>query len=294
MEKSFFYFSIIFIIFSYSCSIAEDIKSENQKKSAESKIAPETKSAEPKDLAMNALKIKINPNCEKAYGAIVRGPKDEKKMSLVFTGGSWAESGELILNTLKENNIKGSFFFTGEFFRIPEFASLIKRIVSEGHYISIHSDAHLLYAPWEDRSKTLVTKEEFTKDVDLCFKELEKFGVKREDALFWIPPYEWYNDTIAKWSEEIGLILINNTSGTLSAADYTQDEDKNFRSNKVIYDSIINKEQKDGLNGYMLLTHIGVAPKRTEKFAVLLPELIKYLKEKNYSFHRVDELLTIK
>lgn len=212
----------------------------------------------------------------------------------MFTGGSYAETGDFILDTLKQNNIKASFFFTGDFCRTPEFAPVIHRIVNEGHYLSIHSDKHLLYAPWEDRSKTLITREEFIKDVEDNFKELARFGVKREQAHFWIPPYEWYNEQIAQWSAEAGLILINYTPGTLSVADYTQDTDKNFRSNQEIWDSIVKKEQTEGLNGFLLLFHIGVAPNRTEKFAYRLPELIDYLKKKGYSFRRVDELLTVR
>ncbi len=238
------------------------------------------------------FKERLNPLNEKILGGIVRGPQNSKNMSLVFTGDSFAECSDLILDTLKKNDIKGSFFFTGKFYCKYKFKKIVKRIVSEGHYISIHSNAHLLYAPWEDRNKTLVTKEQFIKDINLNFKELEKFGVKREDAIFWIPPYEWYNETISEWSNELGLILINHTTGTLSSADYTLDTDKNFRSNDAIYESIIKKEQKDGLNGFMLLTHIGAGSGRSVKFAERLPELINYLKDKGYTFLRVDELLT--
>ncbi|MFA5859685.1 MAG: polysaccharide deacetylase family protein [Elusimicrobiota bacterium] len=242
-------------------------------------------------------KIVYKPGITKTYGGVTRGPVDTKTLALVFTGGSYADCGTLILNTLrKHNDAKANFFFIGEFLRKDAFGNLIDRIISDGHYIGPHSDAHLLYCPWENRSHTLVTKDEFIVDLAKNFDELAKFGVNKKNALLWIPPYEWYNDTISAWSDEYGLGIINLTQGTLAAADYTLDTDKNFRSNQTIYESIIKKEQTDhnGLNGYILLMHIGTAPGRTEKFATRLDNLMSYLEDKEYQFSRVDDMLLVK
>jgi peptidoglycan/xylan/chitin deacetylase (PgdA/CDA1 family) len=110
-----------------------------------------------------------------------------------------------------------------------------------------------------------------------------------------LPPYEWYNDTIAAWTKELGLQLINFTPGTRSTADYTTPEMKNYQSSEAIYNSIINYEQSkpSGLNGFLLLLHIGTDPKRTDKFYKCLPELIKYLKARGYQFQTVEQLLKI-
>lgn len=237
----------------------------------------------------------LHPENTEYLGGIVRGPQNEKKLSLVFTGGSFAQDGKFILDTFKEYDIKGSFFFTGDFFREPDFEGFINRIVEEGHYISIHSDQHLLYCSWEDRSETLISRETFEKDIINNFKELERFEVSAKDARFWIPPYEWYNEEIARWSSEMGLILINMTHGTLSHADYTQDKADNFRSNEEIWESIITREQEDGLEGFLLLTHVGASEERSERFvAEYLTDLIEYLKEQGYTFARVNELLTLR
>jgi len=89
--------------------------------------------------------------------------------------------------------------------------------------------------------------------------------------------------------------LINYTAGTLSHADYTTSKDKNYRSSETIYNSIIDYERSKpaGLNGFILLMHIGAGPGRTDKFYTRLPELIKYLKQKGYQFQTVDQLLKI-
>jgi endoglucanase len=46
-------------------------------------------------------------------------------------------------------------------------------------------------------------------------------------------------------------------------------------------------------NGFILLSHIGVAPARTDKFYDYLKELIEYLKSKNYELVPIDELLHV-
>ena len=118
-------------------------------------------------------------------------------------------------------------------------------------------------------------------------------GVSKNAAPFFLPPYEWYNDSIASWTKELGLQLINYTPGTLSHTDYTTPSDKNYRSSEVIYQSIVDFEQRNpsGLNGFILLMHIGTDPKRTDKFYKRLPELINYLKNKGYQFQTIDQLL---
>lgn len=66
----------------------------------------------------------------------------------------------------------------------------------------------------------------------------------------------------------MGMQLINYSPGTLSAADYTYPGLKNYHSSKEIYQSILGKEKEgvNGLNGFILLLHIGTDARRTDKF----------------------------
>jgi peptidoglycan/xylan/chitin deacetylase (PgdA/CDA1 family) len=139
-----------------------------------------------------------------------------------------------------------------------------------------------------------VTREFFENEMNRGIEVIEKFGVRRSDALYFIPPYEWYNAEISKWSGEMGLRLINFTPGTRSNADYTEDGARNFASSKAILDSIKHQDQKDGLNGFLLLMHLGVGPKRTDKMSDHIGELIDYLQARGYKLVRVDELLSVK
>ena len=163
----------------------------------------------------------------------------------------------------------------------------------QGNYLGAHSNKHLLYCDWTKRDSLLVTKEQFTKDLQANYDLMVSFGIQKQNAKFFLPPYEWYNDSISMWTKEFGLQLINYTPGTLSHADYTTTKDKNYRSRETIYNSIINFEQTKpaGLNGFVLLMHIGAGPDRSDKFYSKLPELIKVLKQKGYQFQTVDQLL---
>jgi peptidoglycan/xylan/chitin deacetylase (PgdA/CDA1 family) len=163
----------------------------------------------------------------------------------------------------------------------------------DGHYIGAHSDQHLLYNDWSKRDSLLVTKEEFKKDLLKNYAEMKRFGVSKQQSEYFLPPYEWYNDSIAIWTKELSLQLINYTPGTLSHADYTTPEMKNYRSSQIIWNSIVEYEKNSpsGLNGFILLLHIGTDPKRTDKFYLRLRELINWLKQKNYNLMRIDELL---
>ena len=227
------------------------------------------------------------------HGGIIRGSLTSKKIALIFTGGDFADGGEHIRKVLAKHKIKASFFFTGDFYRHPEFASIIKRLIKDGHYVGPHSDKHLLYCPWENQEKTLVTKQEFMDDLNANYEVMKKFGIKKSKARYFIPPFEWFNNDISGWAKEMGVTLFDFTPGTLSNADYTTPDLKKYVSSDRVYKSILDYEKKDphGLNGFLLLIHIGTAPARTDKFYLRLDDLIKDLSAKGYSFERVDQLL---
>jgi peptidoglycan/xylan/chitin deacetylase (PgdA/CDA1 family) len=227
-------------------------------------------------------------------GGIIRGPKDRKVLALVFTAHEFAEGAGVILDDLANHHGKASFFLTGDFLANTNFALLARRMAQEGHYVGPHSDQHLLYCAWEDPHRTLLTHGAFEADLDANLEKLEHLGVARSQARFFLPAYEHYNAEIAQWSADLGLTLINFTPGTRSTADYTGETDSNFVSSKRIFDSIMAREKEDaaGLNGFILLLHLGAGPRRADKFHAHFAELLDYLTAKGYRCARVDELLT--
>jgi endoglucanase len=223
------------------------------------------------------------------HGAIVRGDTLQKNIALVFTGHEFADGGDLIAKTLLQQKVKASFFFTGDFYNNTAFKKIITQLKKDDHYFGPHSNKHLLYADWTKRDSLLVTRLEFTNDLKLNYAAMKKLGINK--GKYFLPPYEWYNDSIAAWTKGMKLQLINFTTGTKSNADYTTPDMKNYRTTDEIYNSILQLEESKGLNGFILLLHIGTDAKRTDKFYYKLNDLIQALKQKGYSFKKVDELL---
>jgi peptidoglycan/xylan/chitin deacetylase (PgdA/CDA1 family) len=228
-----------------------------------------------------------------SHEAILRGDSSLKRLAIIFSGDEYGEGLRSIGKVLKEEGVKASFFFTGRFYRNKSFIPGIKKLIRDGHYMGPHSDMHLLYCDWLKRDSLLVTKNEFNQDLDHNYKSIDQLGISSKQTKYFLPPYEWYNDSISSWTKERSIQLINFTPGTLSHTDYTTSKDKNYRSNEIIYNSIIHYEQahSNGLNGFILLMHIGAGPDRKEKFYERLPQLIKYLKAKGYGFVSIDQLI---
>lgn len=226
-------------------------------------------------------------------GGITRADVSKKEIRLVFTGHEFADGGDSIRRVLHTHRIKASFFFTGDFYRNDRFSELIAGLKHDDHYLGAHSDRHLLYCSWEKRDSLLVSKEVFRNDLLANYREMERFGILRNNARFFLPPYEWYNDSISAWTRELGFILVNFTPGTTSNADWTHPElGPQYVSSDTIYARIMRYEAAapHGLNGFLLLTHIGTDPRRRDKFYLRLGELILQLKEKGYRFVTLSDV----
>lgn len=221
-------------------------------------------------------------------GGLVRNNPAEKKVYLIFSAHEYVDGGKVVAQTLKKHRAKASFFLTGTFYNNPENQSLINKLIADGHYLGAHSDGHLLYADWTKRDSSLVTQKQFSDDLKANYKKMEAFGLTPEKASVFLPPYEWYNAESVDWSRQMGLKVINFTPGIRSNADYTTPEMANYRSSETILTDIKTFEKKDpnGLNGCIILIHLGTAPERTDKFYNRLGELLTWLKKNGYSTER--------
>jgi len=236
----------------------------------------------------------VNKSFTYSHGAIIRGDKNKQELALVFTGDQFADGGNRIRKVLSNYGIKASFFLTGNFYRNPAFTQIISDLKMDNHYLGAHSDQHLLYCDWQNRDSLLVSKEQFLSDLRNNYSIMKKFGISKSQAKFLLPPYEWYNATIVDWSQQFGVTLVNFSPGTRSHTDWTYPEiGDGYRSSDEILESILNFEsnQTTGLNGFILLLHIGADPRRKDKFYLKLEPLILELKKRGYRFKRIDELL---
>lgn len=220
---------------------------------------------------------------------MVRGNPAEKNISLLFTGDEFRDGLPHISKVLEKKNIKGAFFVTGRFIEDIKSAKILAKLAQKGHYVGPHSDQHLLYSPWENRDSLLITKEEFVKDLETNVQRLEKLGIKKGDIF--VAPYEWYNKKIVDWSTESGFDVYNFTPGLRTPADYTYPEmGTRYMSSEKIVNQIYNYEKENGLNGYIILIHIGTDSRRTDKLYARLEEIIAELQSKNYNFVPLTKL----
>ena len=220
-------------------------------------------------------------------GGIYRTDPSKKRISLVFTAADRADGAETILATLRKKGVKGSFFFTGEFFDL--YPDVVRRLLSDGHYVGSHSYGHLLYSSWENRDSMLVTKDEFVEDMVRSYRKMAEFGITPETSPYFIPPYEHYNAKVASWAREMGLQIVNYTPGTLTNGDYTIPSMKRYFSSRDIWERIMKVEKEEGLGGHIMLIHLGTSPERTDKFYEKLGRLIDTLRRKGYTFVPLDE-----
>jgi hypothetical protein len=69
---------------------------------------------------------------------------------------------------------------------------------------------------------------------------------------------------------------------------------ENYKSSSEIAESILAYEEREGLKGFMLLSHIGTHPDRSDKFYSKLDGLISTLKKRGYEFIALPALLDLK
>ncbi|MBS1921871.1 MAG: glycoside hydrolase family 9 protein [Bacteroidetes bacterium] len=98
-------------------------------------------------------------------GGIIMGDTTKKEVALVFSADEFCEGIPTIVNALNKNKIKGSFFFTGRFYRNKNNLGYIRQLIKDGDYLGPHSDQHLLYNDWIKRDSLLVTKQQFNNDM---------------------------------------------------------------------------------------------------------------------------------
>lgn len=88
-----------------------------------------------------------------------------------------------------------------------------------------------------------------------------------------------------QWCNEFGLQLISPTPKTLSNTDISIPEMRdNYYSSNEIYNNITEIESTQGLNGYILVFHIGSDSKRKDKFYPKLNALLTNLTKEGYEF----------
>ena len=84
--------------------------------------------------------------------------------------------------------------------------------------------------------------------------------------------------------------VMNLTPGTATAADYTIPSMPNYRTAQGLINALMNFEEKNNLNGAIILIHPGIESSRPDPLYLRLGEIIKTLKKRGYTFGSFSEL----
>lgn len=188
---------------------------------------------------------------------------DGKKIALTFDA-AWGNSDtQTILDILKKNNVKVTFFMTGGW--VENYPEDVKAILADGHDLGNHSENHKNMSQISDEEK----KEELMK-VHEKVRELTGY-----EMFLFRPPYGDYDNAVVNVAKECGYYAIQWDVDSLDWKDYG-------------VDSIIRTVtgHKHLGSGSIILCHNGA------KFtAQALDTLIKNLKDQGYTFVPLSELI---
>lgn len=183
-------------------------------------------------------------------------------VSITFDCAWGADDIPSILETLKKENIKATFFMVGQW--AEKFPDAVRLIAQDGHDIANHGYSHLRMSS--------IGKEKCKSEIELCNQKLEEIsGVK---VNLFRPPYGDYNNTVIDTSNELGCYPIQ---WNVDSLDW-----KKEMSKKAILDRILKRTK----SGSIILFH-----NDTQYTSQLLPKIITDLKAKGLGFVPVSELI---
>jgi peptidoglycan-N-acetylglucosamine deacetylase len=73
--------------------------------------------------------------------ALIRGPREGKRLCLTFDDGPAVQFTEQVLDILREHHVPATFFVCGK--NVEDHPDLLRRIVAEGHEVGNHTYSHL-------------------------------------------------------------------------------------------------------------------------------------------------------
>ena len=198
------------------------------------------------------------------YDAYYLGDTQTKIIYLTFDEGYENGYSEKILDVLKEYDVKAAFFVTKSYIR--DNTELIKRMVAEGHVVGNHSVTH--------PDMTTLTDEQIASEINDCaeyFKEI----TGQDMPHFFRPPEGVYSIHSLEQTQLQGYKTI---FWSFAYGDW----DVNKQPGKqAAYDMVMNNYH----NGSIMLLH-AVSQSNTEA----LPDIIKSLREKGYTFMSLEDL----
>ena len=195
-------------------------------------------------------------------GGICLGKETEKYIYLTFDEGYEAGYTESILNTLKENEVKATFFITSHYLNTA--SELVERMIKEGHIVSNHTCSH--------PSMPSISNEEIEKEImELHQAVYQKFNYEMK---YIRPPKGEFNERTLKKSLELGYKTV------MWSFAYMDWDEKNQPSIQEAREIIVNNFH----NGEIMLLH-----PNSKTNSEVLDTIIKEAKNQGYQFKLLDE-----
>lgn len=203
----------------------------------------------------------VNRKILDKYQGIYMGKNDKKLIYLTFDLGYEAGYTSKILEVLKQNDVKATFFITAHYVNTQP--DLVKQMIDEGHIVGNHTVNH--------KSMPTCSLDTIKKEVmDLHSAIYDKFGYEMK---FIRPPKGEYSERTVAYTNTLGY-----TSVMWSFAYDDWDEAKQGR------ESYGKKKILDNLhNGEVMLLHA-----TSKDNSNILDEVIKEIKNQGYEFRNID------
>ena len=205
---------------------------------------------------------KQNKEILEKNSGICLGNKEEKIIYITFDEGYEAGYTPQILESLKINEVKATFFLTAHYVNTqPE---LVKQMIDEGHIVGNHTVNH--------KSMPSLSEEQIKKEVmELHQAVYEKFGYEMK---YLRPPMGEFSEKTLQITNSLGY---KNVMWSFAYEDWNENKQPDKTKSK---EKILNNLH----NGEIMLLH-GNSKTNTE----ILDTIIKEAKNMGYEFKSLDE-----
>jgi peptidoglycan-N-acetylglucosamine deacetylase len=196
----------------------------------------------------------------------VRLNQEKKVIALTFDDGPWPETTAQVLDILKKNNIKATFFVVGR--NVKNYPQLLKRVIAEGHAVGNHTWHH-----WYHFMNPEAAAYEIKNTAEIIYQTV---GVRTN---LFRPPGGIMHNGVVDFARNNDYAIIMWSSDSL---DYSRPSVPN----------LVNNVFRNARPGGIVLLHDGGGNRSQTVQA--LPEIINRFRQEGYSFVTIPELLAMK
>jgi peptidoglycan/xylan/chitin deacetylase (PgdA/CDA1 family) len=199
---------------------------------------------------------------------VERGSTDKPWVALTLDAGAGAEPVVSMLATLRERNVKLTFFLTGKWIR--DNPDLTRQIVAEGHEFANHTTTHPDLRKLDDEA----IRQELAETEALL---QETAGVSTRP--FFRPPYGAYDARVLRVVEAEGYLPVYWTLDSLDSVGEP-------KSPEFLIERVTGKLSPEKLRGAIILAHCG-----SEPTAQALPGILDRFAEMGFEVRKLSEVL---